>query len=135
MHLKAAETFATAIVIGILAAATVANAQTISRREAREHVASAERAAEAIYQQFPRLREIDEAVRQDCAEKNAGKAADSAFCRCGSAVTMGLWRSGVDPQMVPRLQSFLSNPEAVASDFIRYQGPELYAPMCRLAAT
>ncbi|MDP2213550.1 hypothetical protein [Phenylobacterium sp.] len=105
-------------------------AQTISPRKARESVDNAREGAETLYQSFPRLREIDSVIRQDCAEKNDGKLANSEFCHCASAITMSLWRSGMDPQMVPRLQTFLNTPDAPADPFVAYQGPELYGPIC-----
>jgi hypothetical protein len=108
-------------------------AQTISPRAARERVDAARQGAEALYQSFPRLREIDSVIRQDCSEKNHGKSADSEFCGCASAITMSLWRSGVDPNMVPRLQAFLNEPDASADSFVAFQGPELYGPICRKA--
>ena len=105
-------------------------AQTISPRVARERVDTARQGAETLYQSFPRLREVDRVIRQDCAEKNNGKSADSEFCSCASAITMSLWRSGIDPNMVPRLQAFLNTPDASANSFVAYQGPELYGPIC-----
>lgn len=125
--------FALACALAAVGTASIAWSQTISARTARERVAAARESSEAIYQSFPRLLEIDAVIRRDCAEKNQGKAADSDFCTCGSALTMSLWRSGMDPQMVPRLQAFLNTPGSSAEEFLNYQGPELYAPLCGLA--
>ena len=88
----------------------------------------------AILTKFPALSLIDSAVRADCAAKNSGKLATSDFCRCASAITMQLWRSGIDPKMKPRLQTYLKSPsEPAAAEFAQYQGPELYRPVCRAA--
>lgn len=112
---------------------SAATSQTIGHAEAERRVTMAEREAEDLYGKAPRLREIDAVVRQDCAAKNQNKSADGSFCTCASAVTMSLWRSGADPKMVPRLQAFANDPNASAESFIAYEGPELYAPLCRLA--
>lgn len=124
---------AVACSLTLISAASVVWGQSISARTARERVAAARESSDAIHQSFPRLLEIDAVIRRDCAEKNQGKAADSDFCTCASALTMSLWRSGMDPQMVPRLQTFLNTPGSSAEQFLAYQGPELYAPLCRLA--
>jgi hypothetical protein len=116
-----------------IAAGSAASAQTISRKEAQRRIISAQQDAEDIYNKIPRLRQIDGAVRQDCAAKNQGRTADSAFCGCAAAITMSLWRSGIDPNMAPRLQAFANDPNASADSFKAYQGPELYGPLCHLA--
>lgn len=120
-----------ALLFASIAAASVP--QSISIREARERVAAAIQSSDALNQRFPRLLEIHSVVRADCAAKNEGQTNDSEFCICASAVTMSLWRSGIDPQMAPRLQTFLNTSEASAEPFVTYQGPELYAPLCRRA--
>lgn len=122
------------VALVLVTGATAVDAQSTSRRAAQERVFEAQQSAEALYQAFPRLREVDAVVRRDCAEKNRGNEAGGAFCSCASAVTMSLWRSGIDPQMVPRLQTFLNTPDASAESFAAYQGPELYGPLCRIAA-
>ena len=109
-----------------------ATAQGSSIR-ARDTVASMQREADVIIQKFPRLGDVDSAIRSDCEAKNEGRGADSDFCRCASAVTISLWRSGIDPQMVPRLTAYLNSPAASAGSLLIYQGPELYRPMCTLA--
>ena len=109
-------------------------AQRISTQEARARVASVRADEARIIERYPALSRIDQAVRSDCAAKNEGTSADSDFCGCAAAVTMSLWRSGIDPQMITRLQDYLSHPETVAPDsFLAYQGPELYRPLCALA--
>ena len=80
---------------------------------------------------FPSLAQVDGEIRADCAAKNSGKAATSAFCGCASALTMNAWFSGIDPKMIPRLNSYLKKPtSAGAKTFLKYQGPELYAGAC-----
>jgi hypothetical protein len=84
---------------------------------------------------FPALVRIDGVIRSDCAAKNEGKLATDEFCGCASAVAMSLWRSGLDPKMMPRLNAYLTDPtEAGAAAFLQYQGPELYRPLCTKAA-
>ena len=122
-----------AFLLALFADASAITPQSISAREARQRVASAIESSDALYQSFPKLLEIDSVVRADCAANNEGQATDSEFCTCASAVTMSLWRSGIDPQMVPRLQTFLNTPEASAETFVTYQGPELYTPLCQRA--
>lgn len=109
-----------------------ATAQNSSNR-ARDTVASMQRETDAVIQKFPRMGDVDSAIRGDCETKNEGRGADSDFCRCASAVTISLWRSGIDPQMVPRLAAYLNSPGASAGSLLTYQGPELYRPMCNLA--
>lgn len=121
------------IALSFVCITSTVEAQTISPRAARERVDTARQGAETLYQSFPRLREIDSVIREDCAEKNDGKSADSEFCGCASAITMSLWRSDLDPNMLPRLQAFLNTPGASADPFVAYQGPELYGPICRRA--
>ena len=122
----------TTLVVTVLSSDS-ATAQGSSTR-ARDTVASMQREADVIIQKFPRLGSIDSAIRRDCEEKNEGRGADSDFCRCASAVTISLWRSGIDPEMVPRLTAYLNSPDASAGSLLTYQGPELYRPMCNLAA-
>lgn len=105
-----------------------------SRRSAQEMVRQAEAQQARLLAHAPRLGEIDAAIRADCAEKNAGSSSDSAFCGCAAAMTMALWRSGADPQIVPRLLDFVNRRgDATARSFLTYQGPELYRPICSLA--
>jgi hypothetical protein len=122
-----------AIALSLVCITSTVEAQTNSPRAARETVERDRQQAETMYQAFPRLREIDGAIRQDCAEKNDGKSPDSEFCGCASVITLSLWMSGVDVQMIPRLQAFLNNPDASADAFVAYQGPELYGPICHRA--
>ena len=103
-------------------------------RQAQGRVASLERNQAALLARFPALSPIDAAVRDDCASQNKGKLATGDFCSCAAATTIGLWRSGVDPNMVPRLTAYLNNAtEAGAKELLRYQGPELYRALCSQA--
>ena len=103
-------------------------------RQAQGRVAGFEKDQAALLAKFPALSQVDTAVRDDCAAQNKGKLATGDFCSCAAAVTMGLWRSGVDPNMGPRLAAFLNNPTADgAEEFRKYQGPELYRPLCNEA--
>jgi hypothetical protein len=107
-----------------------------SRERAQEMVRQAQAQQEQLLARAPRLGEIDAAIRDDCAAKNLPVTRDSFYCRCAAAVTMKLWRSGVDPQMLPRLLDFAnSRGDATAQSFVAYQGPELYRPLCSLAAS
>ncbi len=123
----------TAFLFALAADASATPPQSISVREAKQRVAAALQRSDALIQRFPKLLEIRSVVRADCASKNEGQTTESEFCSCASAVTMSLWVSGIDPQMVPRIQTFLNTPEASAEPFVAYQGPELYAPLCRRA--
>lgn len=110
-------------------------AAAASNRQAQERVATFKKEQAALLAKIPGLSPIDSVVRQDCAAQNKGKLATDDFCGCAAAVTMGLWRSGRDPNMVPRLTAYLNNPtEGGARDFLKYQGPELYRPLCGLAS-
>jgi hypothetical protein len=127
------------LVIGTLSGAvvllTASGAAVAANRKAREMVAGTEREQAALLAKFPALVQIDNVIRADCASKNEGKLATDAFCGCASAITMGLWRSGLDPKMMPRLNDYLQNPtEAGAAAFLQYQGPELYRPICTEAS-
>ena len=107
-----------------------------SRARAQQMVLQAQVQHERLLARVPRLAEIDAVVRADCASRNRGMASDSPFCRCASAVTTMLWRSGADPQMVPRLVEFANGRgAATAEDFLAYQGPELYRGICRIATS
>ncbi|KPQ27109.1 MAG: hypothetical protein HLUCCX21_04995 [Porphyrobacter sp. HL-46] len=103
-------------------------------RKAQDMVGEMAQVRDSLIAKHPSLAAIDDAVRADCSAKGEGVAPDSPFCSCASAVTFGLWMSGMDPKMVDRLNVFLQAPSAeAASAFTAYQGPELYAPLCRRA--
>ena len=90
----------------------------------------------ALLAKFPALAKVDEAIRADCAAQNEGKLLSGDFCGCASAVTMSLWRSGMDPKMLTRLTDYINNPtDEGANEFVQYQGPELYRPLCAKATS
>lgn len=120
-------------VFALLASGTPATSQTITHQQAAGKVMADQVALEDLYEHVPRLRQVGDVVRKDCGAKNGGKTADSWFCSCAAAVTMRLWRSGVDPNMIPRLQSFATDPAALPDKFTAFEGPELYGPLCHLA--
>lgn len=113
--------------IGLIASDPVAAAN----RKAQDMVADFRTDQAALLAKFPALVKIDGVLRADCAAQNEGKPASGDFCGCASAVTTGLWRSGVDPKMLPRLTNYINNPtDEGANEFVRYQGPELYRSLC-----
>ena len=120
---------ATLMCVSLCAAAEAAN------RKAQQMVAGALKDQATLLAKYPALSRIDGVIRSDCAARNPGKLATDDFCGCAAAITTGLWRSGVDPNMVPRLTEYLKNPtDAAATSFLQYQGPELYRPICAEAA-
>ena len=121
------------VVFALQACGTSATAQTITHQQAADKVVADQVALEDLYEHVPRLRQIGDVVRKDCGARNSGKTADSWFCSCAAAVTMRLWRSGVDPNMSTHLQSFVSDPAASPDKFTAFEGPELYRPLCHLA--
>jgi hypothetical protein len=109
-------------------------AGTISKAEARNRVTDIQQDHEAILAKYPALAEIDQVVRDDCAAKVPGHTSSDSFCKCAGSVTMSLWRSGVDPKMIERLQAYVAGSgDLKAADFVRYEGPELYSPLCERA--
>lgn len=110
---------------------STASAATISKNEAKTRVASMERDQDELLAKLPGLRQIDQVIRDDCAAKVPGHDSADSFCTCGAAVTMSLWRSGIDPNMIGRLKDFLNGSGTIqASDFVKFEGPELYRPLC-----
>lgn len=104
-------------------------------RKAAELVRASIAEQSALLAQYPAVTCISDVLRTDCAAKNKGKSADSDFCKCAFAITMSLWRSGADPNMVPRLVAFIKTPsDDGAKTFLQYQGPELYRPVCKAGA-
>jgi len=42
--------------------------------------------------------------------------------------------TGADPELFKRLEDYVASPDpANVSDFLEYEGPELYRPLCELA--
>ena len=83
---------------------------------------------------FPALTPVDQAIRDDCAQRTPGRAAADRFCRCAVAVVFGRWRDNVDPPVLKALQevALKSAPHAPA-EFVARQGPEFYADICTSA--
>jgi hypothetical protein len=53
----------------------------------------------------------------------------TAFCQCGSTVTLTMWLTS--DEMLKILTDYVSTPtDAKLSDLAKYQGPELYKPFC-----
>ena len=115
-----------------LALALAASGLTVPASAQTDMIDQVEDEQANLLHKFPALRTIDRVIRDDCAAKKAGVSAKSGFCRCAAAVTMTLWFSGMDSKMAARLQAFIDHPTD-GSEFLTYQGPELYATLCRHA--
>ena len=98
-------------------------------------VADTEKSNAEILMKFPGLQAVEDVVKKDCASNLPDSAKTTAFCECGAAVTMVLWLTpNGDPMLRPRLAAYLSNPSPeAAAEFVKYQGPELYKPLCSSA--
>ena len=124
-------------VIGFLSLAATANtacADTISVTRAQSMVTSAEHHNAALLTRYPSLQAVEDVVKADCAARVSGETISSAFCECAAAVTMQLWRSGADPNMIKLLRDYVAKPDPTnATGFVKYEGPELYLPLCKLA--
>ena len=126
---------ATGVLAGVLILVSASGSAVAANRKAQEMVAGLQKDQATLLAKFPALTRIDGVIRADCAGQNKGRLATDDFCGCASTVTMSLWRSGMDPKMMPRLQDYLKNPtEAGANAFVQYQGPELYRPVCTEAS-
>ena len=114
--------------------ATGGSAQTISREEARRRVEEVERYHRAALAKFPAFAELDQVIRDDCALKVSGHTNSDKFCECVSALTMQLWLTGADPNLFKLLEGYLNGTGSLKpGDFVRYEGPELYKPLCEHA--
>ncbi len=123
------------VLFGVLIFVSASGSTVAVNRKAQGIVAGLQKDQAALLGKFPALTRIDGVIRADCAAQNKGKLATDDFCGCASAVTVSLWRSGMDPKMMPRLNDYLKNPtEAGANAFLQYQGPELYRPVCTEAS-
>jgi hypothetical protein len=119
------------VLLGGIFCLILPSAPAAANRKAQKMVADTMEQQVALLAKFPALGLIDNALRSECAAQNQGRIATGAFCGCASAITVSLWRSGVDPNMIPRINDFLRAPtEAGAATFLRFQGPELYRPIC-----
>lgn len=107
---------------------------TISKADAQKRVSAIEASDAEFLAKFPMFAVVSDAVKGDCAQKVPEFAKSQTFCSCAASITMELWRSGADPKMMQRLSDYASNPNSSKpSDFLQYQGPELYRPICELA--
>ena len=83
--------------------------------------------------QHPRLAELRTAISGDCGNKVAGRysEADTAqYCFCAGVMVTALWLS--DAEIRQDLLNFADGKDRQASEFLEFQGPELYQPMCEL---
>ena len=125
---------AATILFGVISLVALSGSAAAANRKAQEMVAGLTQEQATILSKFPALAQIDSEIRADCSAKNKGRLPTDDFCGCASAVTMSAWRSGIDPNMVPRLTEYLKNPTAdAAKAFLQYQGPELYRGLCEQA--
>jgi hypothetical protein len=109
----------------ILVSAT-AGVQASSRGE--KFVAESEKNLDELIVKVPALGDINKVVVDDCKAKTSRTDA-GAFCACGAAITINLWRT--DEKMRGRLTTYIANPSLTsASEFVKYEGPELYSPVC-----
>lgn len=123
-----------ALMISLVGVSFLSESAFAADKTAKKMVAEMAEARDALLQKHPAIVLIDNAVRSDCLEKSKGAQPEGEFCSCASAVTFGLWMSGMDPKMIDRLNGFLQRPsESAASEFKSYQGPEMYAPLCSKA--
>jgi hypothetical protein len=123
------------VLVGAFICVTAFGPATAANRKAQDMVAGLQKDQATLLAKFPSLAQVDGFIRAECAAQNKGKLATDDFCGCASAVTMGLWRSGADPKMLPRLNEYLKSPtEVAAKEFLQYQGPELYRPICTEAS-
>lgn len=114
-----------------VAVMAISTAAIAANRKVQRMVDGLTKDQAALLSKFPSLSRIDSEIRADCSAKNAGHPPEGEFCGCAAALTVGLWRSGVDPKMGPRLTEYLKAPTATgAKEFLQYQGPELYRPLC-----
>jgi hypothetical protein len=120
------------LILLCLATACPVAADSISKDDARKKVASIEATDAKVLSLVPTLQPVVDLVEVDCKRRVPELAKSPTFCVCAAAVTMELWRSGIDPAMKNRIISYATSPANV-EDFLKYEGPELYRPLCELA--
>jgi hypothetical protein len=133
MNRMRAATFAFALAILGHLTATQSEAAEMSTSDARKLVsAQIENYQKRVVTLFPAIKLVEDAVRNDCGSKSDGKLPTSDFCTCAAVVTISLWATGADKKVAKELDDFLRNPpdEGQATEFLKYQGPELYRPLC-----
>jgi len=122
-----------ALALGVAATPALAAKPKLSPREARERVERIELNHQMLLLKFPRLSQIDQEIQGQCGRRVLDQPDTPTYCRCASAVTMAAWRVG-DPNMLNRLVEFTEQRgDHSPADFLAYQGPELYRPLCDLA--
>jgi len=127
---------ATSALTACIVATTMATAPAQAQNsKARAMIESSEANMDNLIAKFPALKDIAGVVSNDCASKLPNDAKTDGFCRCGAAVTISLWIAGGDGgKMKEKIAAYINSPtEAGAADFVNYQGPELYKPVCELA--
>ncbi len=108
----------------LVTAATAIQASTRGER----FVSDSEKNLDELMVKIPALSDIKRVVVNDCKAKTSRTDAD-AFCTCGAAITISSWRA--DDAMRERLTSYIASPSPTsASEFVKYEGPELYGPVC-----
>jgi hypothetical protein len=123
--------FSAFIYVLVISSVAPCLAETISQSEAQDKIAGIEKADTDFLKKYPAFIAIEDVVKSDCAAKVPARASSKTFCDCAAALTMELWRSGADPNMLHRLSDYSATPDqSHASDFLRYEGPELYRPLC-----
>jgi hypothetical protein len=134
MHLGAgsAKIALTACVVATTIATVPAHAQS---SKARTMIEASEANLDTLIAKFPALKDVANVVSNDCASKLPNNAKVDGFCRCGTAVTVSAWLAGGDGgKMKEKLAAYINSPsKAGAADFVNFQGPELYKPVCELA--
>lgn len=108
----------------LVSATTAVQASTRGER----FVSDSEKNLEELIVKVPALADIKRVVADDCRAKTSRTDAD-AFCTCGAAITINSWRA--DDTMRGMLTGYIANPSPTsASEFVKYEGPELYGPVC-----
>ena len=107
-----------------------AEAQTGLQRQ----VAATEQENTQFLARYPKMRDVSAVLRGRCASEPSSVGMSQAYCSCGAAVTMSVWRSGVDSKMLERIKDFINGAGILNSEsFLQFQGPELYGPLCSSA--
>ena len=123
------------IISAALAACAVASCQTAPASSANpatsKWLKQQELQMALLTNQNPHLADIRVFLAGLCRKDFAAmvEPKQTAFCQCGSTTTLSLWMpSG---QMKPIINDYLAAPsEAKLANLAKYQGPELYEPVC-----
>ena len=87
-----------------------------------------------VLEKQPALMKVEASVLGDCRAKAPQSINWVAYCSCAKALVMRMWLSGIDPAMVKRVNDYAVDPKSAdPDDFLKYQGPELYRPLCEAA--